>query len=368
MAAVAAEMTTVPLFDRYLVREILRISAIVLVLVVGVYLAVDFFEKVDNFLEKGVPLDRALAYFAYKLPFIVAQVMPLCLLLAATVTFGLMNKHNEVLALRAGGIGTGRLMRPMLALGVLSAIFLFFLSEAVVPPTMDRANRIWLGEVRQKAMLVSRQQDIWIKGVRSIIFIRHYHSPSRTAYGLTVNRFDEDFRLIERLDAETGHYRDGQWRLAGVMVQRREPDAVEMAVSFQEEMVVPLDMAPEDLSPAAREGSEMSFAELRRHAERVAAEGYDAGAYRVDLQAKLAFPVICLILAVIGAGIGLHRLTHGGLALAVAIGLGLAFLYWIFFSFCLSLGYGEMLPPVVAAWAGNLLFGCIAGVVILATD
>jgi len=358
----------VSIVHRYLIREILRMAAIVLLMVVGVYLAVDFFEKVDNFLEKGVPLDRALAYFTYKLPFIVAQVMPLALLLAVTITFGLMNKHNEVLALRAGGVGTGRLIRPILVLGAVSTILLFFLSEAVVPPTMDRANRIWLGEVRQKAMLVSRQHNIWIKGARSIVFLQHYHGPSRTAYGLTVNRFDERFDLVERLDAASGAYSGGQWRLTGVMAQRRQSDTGAMAISFHDTLTVPLDLVPEDLSQAAREGSEMSYGELRRHAEHVAAEGYDAGAYRVDLQAKLAFPVICLILAVVGAGIGLHRLAHGGLALAVAIGLGLAFLYWVFFSFCLSLGYGEMLPPVMAAWAANLLFACIAGVIMLAVD
>ncbi|MBW2356451.1 MAG: LPS export ABC transporter permease LptG [Deltaproteobacteria bacterium] len=356
------------IIDRYLIREILRMAAIVLVMVVGVYLAVDFFEKVDNFLEKNVPLDRALAYLTYKLPFIVAQVMPLGLLLAVTITFGLMNKRNELLALRAGGVGLGRLMRPIVALGILSTILLFFLSEAVVPPTMDRANRIWRGEVRQEAMLVSRQHNIWVKGRRSIVFLQHYHGPSRTAYGLTVNRFDDDFRLVERLDAEAGSYRDGRWRLVGVMAQRRRPGGGAMTVTFHDTLTAALELAPEDLSRAAREGSEMSYGELRRHVERMAAEGYDAGAYRVDLQAKLAFPVICLILAVVGAGIGLHRLAHRGLALAVAIGLGLAFLYWVFFSFCLSLGYGEMLPPLVAAWAANLLFACIAGVVMLAVD
>lgn len=355
--------------DRYLIREILRLTAIVLVMVVGVYLAVDFFEKVDNFLEKNVPLGRALVYFAYKLPFIVAQVMPLGLLLATTIAFGLMNKHNEVLALRAGGVGGGRLMRPILVLGVVSTLLLFFLSEAVVPPTMDRANRIWLGEVRQKAMLVSRQHNIWIKGKRSIVYLQHYHGPSHTAYGLTVNRFDAHFNLVERLDAQAGAYSGGgQWRLAGVMAQRRQGGDEAVTVTFHDALTVPLELAPEDLSRAAREGSEMSYGELRRHTERMVAEGYDAGAYRVDLQAKLAFPVICLILAVVGAGIGLHRLAHAGLALAVAIGLGLAFLYWVFFSFCLSLGYGEMLPPLVAAWAANLLFACIAGVVMLAVD
>ncbi len=357
-----------PIFHRYLIREVLRVAVIVMVAVVAVYVAVDFFEKVDNFLEKGVALDRILVYLGYKLPFIVAQVFPLCLLLSVLIAFGLMNKHNEVMALRAGGIGTQRLMGPALALGFFSSILLFFIAETIVPPTMDLANRIWLGEVRQKAIVVSDQHNLWIKGHRSIVFIQHYHTPSRTAYGLTVNRFDEAFTLIERVDAGSAHYRDGKWHLRDVMVQERQKETAQMQVSFHPTMSLSLDLSPEDLGRAGRASSEMGFSELRRYVRRVAAEGYNAAVYRVDLHAKLAFPAICLILAMIGGGIGLHRLARESLVLATALGLGLAFLYWVFYSFCLSLGYGEMLPPVVAAWAANLVFGCLGGLAMLGTD
>ena len=53
-------------------------------------------------------------------------------------------------------------------------------------------------------------------------------------------------------------------------------------------------------------------------------------------------------------------LTEGTEALifAVVYGLSASFLYWIFYSFCVSLGYGEMLPPVLAAWTTNFIFLC----------
>ena len=70
----------------------------------------------------------------------------------------------------------------------------------------------------------------------------------------------------------------------------------------------------------------------------------------------------------VGGGLGLNRRTHDNLIPAVSVGLGIAFLYWVFHSFCLSLGYGEMLPPLVAAWAGNLVFGCIGALAMIGTD
>ncbi len=357
-----------PIVYRHVTRETLRVAAIVLVAVVAVYLAVDFFEKVDDFIEKQVPLTRALVYFTYKLPFVAAQVLPLCLLLAVAIAFGLMNKHNEVLALKAGGVSAARLMVPALALGAFFSLLHLLLAEAVVPATVDRANRIWRTEVRRASVTVSQERNIWIKGNRSITYIRHYHAPSGTIHGVAVNRFDDRFRLVERLDAETGRFVMGRWQLTDVMVQHLESPSAPMRVEFRRDLELDLALAPDDLKRAAPDSSEMSYRDLRRHAAKVEAEGYDATPYRVDLHAKLAFPVICTILAMVGGGLGLHRRAHDSLILAVAAGLGIAFLYWVFHSFCISLGYGQMLPPLLAAWAGNLVFGCVGALAMLGTD
>ena len=83
---------------------------------------------------------------------------------------------------------------------------------------------------------------------------------------------------------------------------------------------------------------------------------YDATNYKVDLYAKVAFPFVCIIMCIVGTGIALKEKKREGLALNIAYGIGIVFLYWIFYSFCVSLGYGEMLPPFIAAWTANLVF------------
>ena len=101
------------------------------------------------------------------------------------------------------------------------------------------------------------------------------------------------------------------------------------------------------------------FRELLGYIRKVEAEGYAATAYRVDLWAKIAFPFICIILCLVGTGIAAKTALKDGMAVSIAYGIGIAFLYWIFYSFCLSLGYGGMLPPPVAAWSANLVFLCL---------
>jgi hypothetical protein len=102
------------IIGRYVTREIARYFGIILLIVLGIYVTVDFIEKVDNFIDAGLAWQRAFLYFLYKLPFIMVQMTPVGILLAVMITFGLMAKNNELLALRIGGVSLVSLMRPII--------------------------------------------------------------------------------------------------------------------------------------------------------------------------------------------------------------------------------------------------------------
>ena len=139
-------------------------------------------------------------------------------------------------------------------------------------------------------------------------------------------------------------------------------------IRFYQDLPEPLDFKPEDLKRVVKKSEEMSFEELWRLVKKVEDEGYDATTLRVDFNAKFAFPLVCLILAIVGVGIALRGRIKEGLPVNIALGIGTAFLYWIFYSFCVSLGYGEMLPPLVAVWAANFVFLCFGIFLLLHAD
>ena len=117
------------ILTRYLIREIIKHCCIVLAVVVTIYLAVDFFENIDDFLEAGVSIVPALWYFLFKIPFVIAQVLPIGLLLAILITFGILSKRNVLIALKSSGVSIFHLFKPVAALGFLSTLLLFCLSE-----------------------------------------------------------------------------------------------------------------------------------------------------------------------------------------------------------------------------------------------
>lgn len=353
------------IIGRYVSREIGKYFGIIILIVLIVYLTVDFTEKIDNFIEVGLPVQRAITYFVFKLPLILVQITPVGILLAVMITFGLMAKNNELLALRSSGVSLISLTSPIVRCGAAATLFMVVVAEGIMPLTLPLANHIWVQEVKGHNSARLRQNDIWLKGDNTILHLKYFEPDAHIARGITYNRFDAQFKLMERIDAETGVFKNGIWVLRHGIAQQYKDG---FAVHLFDHMDVDLGFAPEDLAQVAPQPDEMSFIQLYRYIGKVESEGYDATHYRVDLQAKLAYPLISLIMTMIGAGLAARGKIQKGLPSSVAYGLGIAFAYWIAFSFCLSLGYAGMLPPIAAAWVVNAISLCLAGYLLVNAD
>jgi lipopolysaccharide export system permease protein len=112
----------------------------------------------------------------------------------------------------------------------------------------------------------------------------------------------------------------------------------------------------------------MNLLELRDYIRKVESEGYDATRYAVDYQAKLAFPFVCIIMALFATGLTLRTRIYESVPMSIVYGLVSAFLYWVVYSFCLSLGKSGMLPPFIAAWVTNLIFVSIGSYALLEAE
>lgn len=349
------------LISRYIFRRLTGYAGAVLVAVVGIYLTVDFFERVDNFMDAGRPVFQTLVYLAYKTPAIIAQILPLSVLMAVLIVFGLMARHHELIALKSSGVSVYALVRPVVVFGLAVTILLILFSEVVVPAATARSNHIWrTRDGDSTGAVVSRSRNIWLRESERILFIRYYHPREGAVYGLTLYEFTPDFRLARRLDARMGQFTEAGWRLEGVLEQVRSPQTTGgYRVRNLPETRVALPLTPDDLTRVAKSAEEMNFAELLTYVREVEAGGYDATAYRVDLHAKIAFPLVCLILGMVGVGMAARTGLREGMPVSIAYGLGTGFLYWVLHSFNLSLGYGGMLPAPVAAWAANVVFACL---------
>ncbi len=108
----------------------------------------------------------------------------------------------------------------------------------------------------------------------------------------------------------------------------------------------------------------MNYAELRRYIHDLEQSGFDVVRLRVQLQKKIAYPLITLVMAVLAIPFALSAGKRGALA-GVATAIGIGVFYWTISGLFEAMGNLSQLPPTVAAWSPNLVFAFVGGYLIL---
>jgi lipopolysaccharide export system permease protein len=197
-------------------------------------------------------------------------------------------------------------------------------------------------------------KHIWYKGADALYLIRRFDSKRNVMVDLSLYFFDKSFQLIKRIDARKGVWTGHNWKIQEGIVQEAKDEGGYSLMRF-DEIQIELPEGPEVFVRPVRKPEEMSYWQLKRYAERVRIEGYDDTEYLVDMNIKLALPLVNLLMVLIGIPVALG-IKRGGTPLAVSLGVGFCFLYLIHLGFLRSLGLSGMLPPVLAAWSANVIF------------
>ncbi len=357
------------ILDRYIGREFLKILGMALAVFVGIFIIVDLFEKLRAFLDAQVPVRFIVRYYVFSLPTIIFQVVPVAVLLASLLTLGTMGRHNELLAMKMGQIGTLRIALPCLALALLVSGVALGLGQSVIPRASERAQDIMRMRVKKlPAIRLGRQNNIWYRARgdefhQQFLYIGLADAGSRVLRDVTLIELTPQFAPMRRLDAREAVWEHDGWVFVDGHMWMFSGSGEPLLDRFQR-MAVGLAERPEELTRAVRAPEEMSYDELKDYIWRLAQSGVDVRRYWVDLDAKISLPFASAVMALIGIAFGL-RTGKTGVVVWVGACVPLGFLYWILLSLGFSLGRGGALPSLAAAWLPNVLFAA-GGLVALA--
>ncbi len=352
---------TMSIISRYLSFSFFKIWALALAGFIVLYTAVDFLEKIGDFVTKDIGLKTILLYFVTQLPKIIVLMSPVATLVGVLITLALLARASEIVAFKAGGVSLYRLSAPILVSAFGICLVMFTLADQVAPRTTAVANSIWQGQVRNRLDTSTMIKDVWLKDVRQVQHLGSYDEADGSVTEISLIFVDDKMNLSRRLEAESGRFVDNQLRLNEVMekVYTSGPTGRPQSFALRRHRTLVLDnwpTPPPGFGRADQNSDELSVAQLWRVIDRLTAEGFGPVRQRVDLQFKFSFALLSLIMVAVGLPIGYWREKGGSVALGLALGLGLSFLYLITMELARSLGYSGLLPPIVAAWMPNLIF------------
>nr|WP_320116385.1 LPS export ABC transporter permease LptG [uncultured Desulfuromonas sp.] len=356
------------LIQRYLLTTFTKITSLSLAAFVGIYLLVDFFEKVDDFLEHEAATHLYISYFAWKIPLIVSQMLPLTILMGTFLTLGGFTKTNELTAMRAGGIGLQRIVIPFLIAATLLTGINFALNEFLVPIGTQRANYIFRTEVRGKAQMLAKRNNLWFREANTLYHIQLALPEKQQLRGISLYLVDDQLNLLSRIEAQEATFKDDQWQAEHVIVRHFAPQERHLtAQNNQELLLLPLKKTPEDFGTISGKNEELNFAQLSRISAQMQREGLDATRYRVDMYSRLSTPFACIIMAFLAIPFALQKSRNVNLSLGISISVLIGISFFIVQSTLIALGYSTVLPPLIAAWAANIIFALVGMFLLLST-
>ncbi|MDZ7335629.1 MAG: LptF/LptG family permease [candidate division KSB1 bacterium] len=345
------------ILDHYLSRNFLGTLGFALISFCAIYIIIDAVGFMDKFIDQHVPILIVAKYYLYYLPYIIILTLPVATLLASLFSVGQLARYNELIAMQASGLSLYKILSPLFVLGIAISLFAAYAGERFVPYTNQLKKEVYQTHVdkikKTRAEISTRDITLQIDNHRWLL-IGFIELSDSTAFKVSVQRYWNN-ALVERIDASRMIWQKDRWLLINGFMRRFE-NQHETAEPFQEMVMTDLRFRPQDIARVQKKAEEMSYWELREFIKEIRRTGGKPDRWLVDLYLKLSFPFANFIIVLFGAPLA-SRKTRSGTALSFGISLFICFLYFGIIKVGQSLGHNGALPPLLAAWLGNILFG-----------
>ena len=148
------------LLSRYILRQLALPFLFGLLALTGIMLLNVIGRKFGQLVGKGLPWSVIGEVFALSLPFILAMTLPLAVLVATLYAFSQLTSDNEVTAMRAGGVSTMGLLRPVLLFAAVMSAITFGFVDQVLPRGNVRLRNLYFDIGRKKPTFSLTEQVI----------------------------------------------------------------------------------------------------------------------------------------------------------------------------------------------------------------
>src|SRR6185437_9091451 len=275
------------ILDDYVLRQFLEYLLLVLATFVVLTLVFTFFELLADIVRNRVPLVTVGEYLLNVIPSMLYLMTPLSVLIAVLVTFGLLQKSNELTAMKATGVSLYRLIVPVVTLTALLSGAMFIFDQFYLPYANQRQDAL-RNEIKGKpAQTYLNPRRKWIFGEQREIYYYEFFDGERDQFGnLSVFRLNpNEFGLADRTFAARAHWDDNlnKWVLEQGWRRSFTGNVVSDYRTFDVSTFPHMDEPPSYFKKEVKQYSEMNFEELKSYIRELQQGGFDVVRLRVQL-------------------------------------------------------------------------------------
>jgi lipopolysaccharide export system permease protein len=347
------------ILDRYVLRLFLQSYALCATFVLGLFVVIDFFQKIDTLIgnEKAAATGRSmvsilLQYYAVSLPIHFAIVAPFITLMAAMSAVARLIRQNELVPIIGSGVSVRRALLPIFAMAGLLSAAMIAEQEWLIPRITDVQHRLDRTIDGKDPNVLTKIQPIH-DGNGNVIGMERYEPATNRAY-----KFEATLTgaVKGEVSADSAEYRDGPsgrgWYLDRGQRRIYEPDG--RFTVAEQPFFGDTDLAPRQIVTAQAEPLTQSYSDLaelvRRHP--------DEPRFRVFLYHHVTNPLGNFVLLLLGLPFVLRQRVKSPF-LGIAVCILICGAYYATNFVCMDIGKRGELDPFVASFLPIAIFGAI---------
>ncbi|MGR3812074.1 LptF/LptG family permease [Jiulongibacter sp. NS-SX5] len=348
------------ILDKYILKKFLKTYVFAVLVIVLVILVIDYVEKNDDFIQKNAPTSEILlTYYANLAPYWANYISPLMIFISTVFFTAKLAAHTEIIAILTSGISFRRLMVPYSIGALLIGVFSFVMVGWILP----RANAKRIGfenqYINDKFYFSDRDFHMAV-APDTYVYFSTYNNQSQTAFDFTIEKF-EDNEMVQKLSARRAMYIDSlqKWRIFDYKIREIGIMKDELIIS-RKHIDSTLSMYPSDFESNHAIQETFTLHELTDQINLIKSRGSEGiEPFVIERYQRYATPFAVLILSLMALIVSARK-RRGGVGLQIAIGFFLAFTYILFYIMSKGIAESGNMPPLLAVWLPNIVFGVIA--------
>lgn len=345
--------------DLYIIRKFLGTFFYAIALLAVIIIIFDISEKIDDFLERKPPLSAIIfQYYANFIPYFINLFSALFTFIAVIFFTSKMAANTEIVAILSSGVSFYRMLRPYLISSLFLALISFGLTNFVIPETSKNMQNF------QKEYLKSQKNNnetnIHMQISPGVFaYVESFDVKNKKGFRFSLENIS-DSGMTEKLTSDYLRWDSvsGMWALDN-WVKRKIGDKGEI-ITRGVKMDTLLNLNPGDFAIDADDAMYMNYSELRDFIEMEKLRGSsNLMKFQIEKHKRIAFPFATIVLTLIGVSLS-SRKVRGGIGFNLGVGISICFAFILFMQITTVFATFGNLPPVIAVWIPNILFGMLA--------
>jgi LPS export ABC transporter permease LptG len=317
-------------------------------------------ELVDNVIENQVAFYYLLQYIYYYTPEIIKFVLPVSILTAVLLTFSVMSKNNEIVAVQVSGISLYRLALPAIVIGILLSIGYFYIQEGIAPNANRKALKTM--DIIRKQVSPEEQEfhKNWVMGSNNEFYFYDYYNLKLNKYAqFNVINLDNTFTIKKRITATFARWKSPTELILENGYERDFENNRPLSLKEFRRKQVTIQGGESLFTSKVKDYRYMNIEELKDYIGYLETNKSDTTKYKAQLHNKFAFPFASLVMVLIAIPFS-FTMGKKGTLYGIGFAIGISIIFWGAFGIFTALGSTGLLSPFLSAFAPLFIFSALS--------